>query len=162
MFPIFLIGTGFFASPVPSKEDQEVELLTGFKGMEQVFREQVERMKKGECSYVIGGTRAQERPDVLAYFEKLHHIRNQKRLVTKMLYNESARGTIDTRYQQLKFKDTEIRFISHVSPVAINIYQDRTFIIIFGKQITTINIKSQDVANSFMEYFNLMWKQSRA
>ena len=37
-------------------------------------------------------------------------------------------------------------------------YLDRTIIIIFGKQINAIKIKSIDVANSFIEYFNLLWK----
>ena len=145
-----------------SKEEQEVELLTGLKGMELVFKEQVERMNKGETAYVIGGTRAQEKPEVIAYFEKLHRMRKAKGLITKLLYNESERGKLDRRYKELGFKDTTIRFLPHVSPVAINIYQDRTFVIIFGKQISTINIKSQDVANSFMEYFNILWKQSKA
>ena len=40
------------------KEEQEVELLTGLKGLEILFREQVDILKEGESCYVLGGLRA--------------------------------------------------------------------------------------------------------
>lgn len=147
-----------------SKEDQEVELLNGIKGLEIIFREQVEELKKGETCYVIGGTwgTGEEMENrVQMFFEKIHVMRQEKGIKTKMLFNSLQRGSTEKLYSRRKFKNTETRYIEHTSPVAINFYKDRTIIIIFGKKVSSIYIHSQDVADSFLEYFNLLWKNAK-
>jgi len=144
-----------------SKEEQEVELLTGLKGLEIWFREQVEQLKKGECNYVIGGTRGTQEEHITAFFQKIHRMREKKGIKTKMLYNDWQKKTTEERYGSQIFKHSTTRYISHSNPVSVNIYKDRTLIIIFGKKLSAIHIKSQDVANSFLEYFNILWKQSK-
>ena len=139
-----------------SKEDQEVELLSGLKGLEIIFREQVEILKKGETCYVIGGTKGTDEEIVLAFFKKIHELREEKKIKTKMLYNLRQKIDILKNYSSKQYPGTQTKFIEHASPVAINIYKDRTVIVIFSKKINTIHIKSQDVANSFMEYFNIL------
>jgi predicted DNA-binding transcriptional regulator len=142
-----------------SKEEQEVELLTGLKGLELIFREQIELLGKGECCYVIGGTRGIDEGEIMVFFQKIHCMREQKKIRTKMLYNKIQKGAVSKNYSAKMYPCTTTRYIEHTSPVAINIYKDRTVIIVFAKKINAIHIKSQDVANSFMEYFNLLWKQ---
>jgi len=144
-----------------SKEYQEVELISGMHGMEVLFREQVEILKKGDCCYVIGGTWGTGESTeklIQTFFEKVHVMREEKGIKTKLLFNSKQKDTTDALYSSKKFPGTSTRYIEHASPVAINIYKDRTILIIFGKKISAIHIKSIDVANSFMEYFNILWK----
>ncbi len=141
-----------------SKEEQEVELLSGLKGLEIIFREQIDLLNKGEVCYVIGGTKGSEEEIIQAFFEKIHVLREKKKINTKMLFNLKQKKSTEKLYSSKKYPKTTTKYIEHASPVAINIYKDRTVIIIFGKEITSIYIKSQDVANSFLEYFNLLWK----
>lgn len=148
-----------------SKEDQEVELITGIKGLEIIFREQIDILKKGETCYVIGGTWGTgdiEETIIQAFFEKIHLMREQKKIKTKMLFNHSQKQTTQKLYSHKKYPSTQTRYLEHTSPVAINTYKDRTAIIIFGKKISSIHIKSKDVANSFKEYFNLLWKTAKS
>ena len=77
-----------------------------------------------------------------------------------MLYNLRQKAAASKDYSTKKYPGTTTKYIEHTSPVAINIYKDRTTIIIFSKKISAIHIKSQDVANSFLEYFNILWKQA--
>jgi len=144
-----------------SKEDQEVELITGMKGLEIIFREQVDTLKKGETCYVIGGTKGADEEIVMAFFQKIHSMRMKKGIKTKMLYNLRQKENIEKQFSSKVYTGTITRYIEHTSPVAINVYKDRTIIIIFGKTISSIYIKSQDVANSFMEYFNILWRSSK-
>lgn len=147
-----------------SKEDQEVELLNGIKGLEIVFREQVEELKKGEECYVIGGTWGtgeETEKRVQMFFEKIHVMREEKGIKTKMLFNNSQKSSTEALYSHKKFSNTATRYIEHTSPVAINFYKDKTIILIFGKKISSIYIHSQDVADSFLQYFNLLWKQAK-
>jgi sugar-specific transcriptional regulator TrmB len=146
-----------------SKKGQEVELILGVKGLEMIFREQVEILKKGETCYVLGGTwgtgeQIEERTQ--EFFEKIHVIRENKKIKTKMLFNIKQKDTTKKLYSSKKYPSTITRYIEHTSPVAINIYKNKTIIIIFGKEISSICITSQDVANSFIEYFDLLWKNS--
>ncbi len=142
-----------------SKEEQEVELLTGMKGLETIFFEQVDLLKRGEFNYVIGGTKGSNEGPMFAFFEKIHHMRQAKGIKTKMLYNVSQKETVDRLYGQSKFSLTQVRYIPTASPVAINIYANRVVIIIFGKEMTLIHIRSQQTASSFLEYFSILWKQ---
>lgn len=144
-----------------SEEEQEVGLLVGLKGLEIIFHEQIEMMKKGEACYVIGGTRGSDEESVYAFFHKIHVLRQKKRILTKMLYNMDQRHLIEAHYSNKEFPLTETRYIKLMSPVAINIYRDRTVIIVFGKKITSIQIISQDVADSFLEYFRMLWATGR-
>jgi len=143
------------------KGEQEVELLTGLKGMEIIFREQVEILKKGEICYVIGGTRGIQEEAITAFFQKIHLLREKKGIKTKMLYNLIQKENISQAFSKKLYPHTETRYISTTSPVAINVYKDRTAILVFGKTTTAIHIKSQDIADSFIEYFDLLWKFSK-
>jgi len=140
-----------------SKEEQEVELISGLKGLEIIFKEQIELLGKGDICYVIGGTKGSNEEVVQAFFEKIHILREEKGIKTKMLFNHVQRDSTGEIYSSKKYPSTKTKYIKHTSPVAINIYKDRTVIIIFGNKISSIYIKSKDVANSFIEYFNLLW-----
>ena len=76
-----------------------------------------------------------------------------------MLFNIAQKESTEKLYSNKKFPSTTTRYIKHTSPVAINVYKDRTVIIIFSKDISSVYIKSQEVANSFKEYFDLLWKK---
>jgi predicted transcriptional regulator len=141
-----------------SKEEQEVELLTGLKGLEIIFREQVLIMGRGETCYVIGGTRGTDETDVMAFFQKIHVMRAEKGIKTRMLYNLRQKEMASKVFSGYEY--TTVKYIPHTSPVAINVYKNRTVIIIFGKRITTVHIKSEDVAKSFREYFELLWESA--
>ncbi|MFH1649671.1 MAG: helix-turn-helix domain-containing protein [Candidatus Woesearchaeota archaeon] len=143
------------------REEQEIELMSGLQGLNIIFKEQVDMLKPGETCYVIGGTKGSDEEDVLAFFEKVHLWREEKKIKTKMLFNVRQKGSTETHYPGEKFPNSETKYIKHTSPVAINIWADRTAILIFGKKTSAIYIKSQDVANSFMEYFDILWKTAQ-
>lgn len=144
-----------------AKGEQEVELLSGLKGLEIIFREQVEMLNKGETCYVIGGTKGIEEEATVAFFQKVHLLREKKGIKTRMLYNFGQKESTKKAFSRKLYPHTETRYITTTSPVAINIYKDRTAILVFGKTITAIHLRSQDIANSFLEYFKLLWKISK-
>jgi sugar-specific transcriptional regulator TrmB len=144
-----------------SKEEHEVELLIGLKGLEVIFREQIEIMKAGEINYVIGGTRGSEEEAVVAFFQKIHLLREKKKIKSKMLYNLRQRENTEKFFGTKLYPHSTTKYIKHSSPVSINIYKDRVVSIVFGKTVTAVHIKSKDIANSFLEYFNILWKTAK-
>ena len=150
---------GIFAQ---SKEDQEVELLHGMKGLEAVFLEQIDILNKGGINYVIGGTKGIDEEAMQAFFVKIHRLRQQRGIRTRMLYNLRQKKAVDALYANSEFSLTEVKYLPHTSPVSINIYANRVIIVIFGQDMTLIHIKSKETSHSFMEYFNILWKQGVA
>ncbi len=144
-----------------SKEDQEVELLVGLRSIRLFFMEQIQELKSGETSYVIGGTLGSDEDALVAFFRNVHLRREKKGIITKMLYNERQRKIVSESYSSKEFPLSETRFIAHNSAVSINIHKNKVLITVFGKNLVGIKITSQAVADSFMEYFWILWKSSK-
>lgn len=144
-----------------SKKDQEVEMLIGLKSIRLFFEEQIDELKKGEINYVIGGTRGSQEEFVVTFFRRIHIAREKKGLITKMLYNKRQEKIVKQSYSSKEFPKTQTKFIDHTSAVSINIHKNKTLIMIFGKEITGIKITSDAIADSFREYFDLMWKSAK-
>ena len=128
------------------KKEQEVELITGLSGIQLYFQEQIAELKKGECNYVIGGTKGNDDEHVIAFFRKIHRLREEKGIKTKMLYNNRQKKTAQQEYGEKEFPNSKTKFIEHTSAVAINIHKNKTLITIFGKDITGVKITSEKVA----------------
>jgi len=150
------------ASYDASRQEQEVEFVSGLQGYERLFRDQIELLAKGEMNYVIGGTKGADETDVVAFFQKIHVMREAKGIRTKMLYNARQKPKVKEAFGTHRYALTETRYIEHTAPVAINIYRDHVIISIYGAKLTAIHIKSEDVAQSFLEYFEILWKGAHA
>ena len=140
------------------KTTQEVELVTGLKGFGALFREQVALLDKGECTYVIGGTSGSDEADVVAFFQKIHEMREAKGIRTRMLYNKRQRTAVSAAFGSVSYPHTETRYIDHAAPVAINIYRDHTVITVYDKTPIAIHVRSAAVAQSFREHFEQLWE----
>jgi len=143
-----------------NKKEQEVELLSGLKSIKLFFNEQIEELQKGEINYVIGGTNGSDEQYIVGFFRRVHILREKKGIKTKMLYNKRQKDIVTKQYGSKEFPLTKTNFIEHASAVSINIHKNKTLIMIFGKEITGIKITSVEIANSFREYFELMWKNA--
>ena len=57
----------------------------------------------------------------------------------------------------------EIKYLpeKYASPVAVNIYKDKTAIIVWAKEPIAILIKNREISEAYKTYFELMWKISR-
>lgn len=141
------------------EEEHEAEIYYGLEGLDTVFGEQVRTLKKGQESFVIGiapGVAYGEK--VNNFFRRLQAKRDNKGIYTNLLFGEEARGTIP--YSE-KSKFCRIRYLPHSSLVSINVYKDITIIGVFVGRPILFKIKSKIVAENFIKYFKLLWKQGR-
>ncbi len=60
-----------------------------------------------------------------------------------------------------KSKYSHVRYLPYASLVAINIHKDTTVIGVFIGKPILFKIKSKLVAENFIHYFNLLWKQAK-
>ena len=58
-------------------------------------------------------------------------------------------------------REAQLRYFPYISPVAIITVKDLTIIDIMGENPITITIESKEVADSFVQQFELLWKLSK-
>jgi len=139
-------------------DKKTVEVFLGFKGMENAFNTLAQEFESKETYYAFGAGKGENVKMVQLLFERLHNKRKEKKVKSKIVFNESSRGLFKT---QEKSTLVEARYAAHTTPAAINIYKNYTIIAILNEEPITILINSRETADSFKEYFQVIWTSSK-
>jgi hypothetical protein len=91
-------------------------------------------------------------------FTKLHKKRIENKVKAKIIFTEDSKGKFP---EQEKSKLVETKYLLNLTPAAINIYGNITIIALLTNQPITFLIRSNEVAESFKQYFNELWKSAR-
>ena len=132
-----------------SKRLQEVGVFRGKKGMINVF-ELMLKEKAVIYSFGSGGKFRQAVGDI--YYEKW---------INKLKEKKSQLKIIASRALQERFnKNIEMKYIpeEYVLPSSTTIWKDNIAIQIYSEQPKLIQIKRKEVAESYIKYFELLWK----
>ncbi len=136
-------------------DDTEAEIFQGWKGMETVYQLMTTVLKKGDINYVFGASKGEDEEAVRNFFNK-HALRLAKKgIKQRIIFNESARGNIQETIKHPYLN--QVRHMQHTTPAEINIWADKTMIVILRKKPTVILISDVKVADSFRKYFEFMW-----
>ena len=139
-------------------DETEAEIFRGWKGLETVFNEGIKEMGKGDIWYVLGAYAGEDKERTNTFIQKIIMKCEKKKMKWKVIYNESARNTF--KYEQ-ESRITENRFLAQETPATINIYKNVTFIALWIKIPIAFRIQNKKVADSFKNYFEVMWKLSK-
>lgn len=137
-------------------EEEEVKVFFGWKGLEAAFRDILRVLKRGETQYVIGATYIEEIPIHNRFFQNLRKERDKLGIKTKIIFSKVAKGKLPV-YEKSKF--TQIKYIDENIPTSIDIYKNKVIISMMKKRPLVIQIKSQEIADSFIAYFRILWKK---
>lgn len=137
-----------------------VSIYTGIKGIRTAHEHQYKKLKKGDYQYFLGIPGFQ--PDIQHTYWKQDHLRRIKHgIKAKFLFNK------DTPKEILKnrnsFKEVDARYMETniKTPAMFFIYKDTTLITIQHPNPVAVEIINQDIADSFLAYFNEFWKESK-
>ncbi len=141
------------------KDQQQAEIYMGTKGMISVFKEETDYLLANpkEVNYVIGVMKGYSQT-VYDFFKRLENKRNNLNIKRRFLFGEDARGSMPF-IETSKF--CEVRYIPYSSAVSINIYGETSFISIFSEEPIFFVIQSKEIAESFKNYFMLLWKNGK-
>jgi sugar-specific transcriptional regulator TrmB len=141
------------------KSDYQVELLEGIRGIKTVYDLAIDLLKPGEEMCTIGyPLLASEIFN--AYFKEYHKKMVKRRLKARILY-DYATWFAKTRESR---PHAEQRFLPKgvATPAFIHIFGDYVGImVVTEKQKLSILIKNKEVAESYLQYFDLLWKLGR-
>ncbi len=142
-----------------SKETQEVTLFKGHNGVQSAL----EYLLKAKEIFSLGGY--SEETEGLKYclkfiLPRIHSERIKKKIPMKFVFPE---GSIKRARELKEMEYTEVRILKEefASLTGIQIFGNYVSIILWSKDPMAIIIKSKEVADSYKQYFDYLWKQAK-
>ena len=141
-----------------SKDSVNVEVYYGWEGMRTVFEDLLSECKKGDKNYVFGASKGEKEELAESFFSKYSRARQEKGIITSIIFNEDIKSDKERVSFFMKSKYYHVKFLQQTTPTEIMIYKNRTCIILLTKEPLIIRITGKEAADSFKQYFDLMWK----
>ena len=137
-----------------SNERSSVIVYKGVKGIKSVLDDIV---RKKEENLVLGAHKPPE--PIRSYLERFHKNRIKLGIKDKMIFN---RNDMERASRLSKSPLTEIRFMpkKYDSSTAVNVFGS-TVAILTWSEPTAIIIKDKKIADTFREYFKILWKSAK-
>ncbi len=137
-----------------STHKKMAEIFIGIRGMHNAFNVLIAEFDQKELYYAFGAGKGENIAQIQLFFSQLHQKRVAKKVKSSIIFNESSRGFFSS---QEKSKYVQVRYLSHSTPAAINIYKNYVLIAILNQEPITFLINNKETADSFKEYFKIMW-----
>jgi len=131
----------------------------GWRGLQTVYDELVDTLKKGEINYVLGATKGFDPERTKQFFGRFNQKRYEKSIKLHIIYNREDKATSKEYLTSKKF-DT-IKFLDLQTPAEINISREKVLITLLTKVPVCIVITSEEAAQSFIQYFKKMWSLAK-
>jgi len=143
---------------IPKKSEVNAEILSGPRGIRAFFDMSIYNNQKKEEILVLGYSKEASQY-FHAYFREYHKERTRKKIHGRVIYNYETWFLKDRE----KRKYVEQRYLpkGFANPTFIYIFGDSVGTIVFTKeQKLCFMIKNKIIAESYKNYFNMLWKQS--
>ena len=131
------------------EEPTKVEVFRGNKGISYLLRD---ILKEGK-DYVVFGEEGNFQKQLPIELRKFLNEIVRKNIKEKVLAIEGTKGLLKTKNTYLKYVPKEF-----LSPSSTVVFGKKTYIIAWTIPPTTIMITDQNVAESYRNYFELIWK----
>jgi len=130
------------------KEKEETNFYKGKEGLKTIFEDQLNSKE-----ILILGASPKAYEILQFYFKWYDKTRKQKKIKTRII-------ATDKKLQESKIPLAEIKYLpeKYANPVSVNIYEDKTAIILWASEPIAILIKNKEIAEAYKTYFELMWK----
>ena len=143
-----------------TRTEETAQVFDGLRGIQTARERTLNIMKKGDEMWIVGIARTPY-DRLTPYFSEYHERRIAKGILCKYIYNEYAKkpfGETSASYPHSKVKYLPEGIITHAW---MEIYADTVTIGINHTKSFSIVIENQEVADSFRNYAQLLWKMAR-
>lgn len=138
-----------------SKEPQEATIYKGREGLKSI----AEDVLKTKRALLVFGAEGRFVELFTHYAEQWHMRRGKLKIPLKIIYNEKIRA----KKSKANFPILHMRFNSQVydTPATTWIYGDKVAIIVWSHQPIATLMRSKDVADSYRQFFSILWNSSK-
>jgi sugar-specific transcriptional regulator TrmB len=133
-----------------AKEKQEVMILKGKNGLKTAFDDQI---KVGKTIYVFGAS--SKYSSVLKYYSYQHRKKRlRKKIKVNIIFDESFRGA-----EIAKMPLAEVRFLpkKFIGVMSTSVYGNKVELFVWTEDPFVIVIESEELADSYRKFFDILW-----
>ncbi|MFA5961358.1 MAG: helix-turn-helix domain-containing protein [Parcubacteria group bacterium] len=147
------------------QKGQEIRVYEGAKAYRELIKRKDDLMPENSQYLVVTGAAMKFKEIMLksGVFERSNRIRMKKNIKTKLIF-----GNISSAEAQLvKRANSEYRFLpeGYSSPTSFDIWHDSITLNSYGSgngdDMFCIEIKNEDFRQSYLTYFDLLWKMAK-
>ena len=125
--------------------------------MHTAYRTIITSLERGENVYVLGASQGEDVKKTQRFFLQYGLNAKNKGLKVRLLFNENARKYVAHLEKEAHLKFNK-KFIFKNTPVEVAVARDVTAIIMLKAEPIVILIKDKQTADSFITYFEELWK----
>ncbi|MBW2981644.1 hypothetical protein KY343_02070 [Candidatus Woesearchaeota archaeon] len=139
-----------------STEEQEGTIYKGKKGLKSIFED---ILKYNNSEMKAMGATGKFKEIFHAYFIHWHNRRAKKKINLKIIYSESMKK----KGREKELKLAEIRYLpdTNITPSTIIIYADKVATILWSDVPMVFLMRSENVAESHKNFFNILWEEAK-
>jgi sugar-specific transcriptional regulator TrmB len=141
-------------------EKATAEVFFGWKGMETVYSTLLKGSGKGQTVLVLGASQGTNPEKTKRFFSKYSQLAKSAGMKVKVIFNEGARDYCAEIENEMKSRLNK-RFLFKTAPVEVLVTKEVTAIVMLKEDPIVILIRDRETAQSFMDYFDELWKISK-
>ncbi|MEA3514749.1 MAG: helix-turn-helix domain-containing protein [Nanoarchaeota archaeon] len=140
------------------KKTYRTEVYQGIQGIKSFLKEISDVLSESDTFYIMGVPLIDNK-NLSIFLQSWNQERINKKFRLKIIYNYEARSEAKKR-KKLELTEVKIMKKGVVTPAWIDIVRDYVAIITLEKNPTCIVIKNEEVANSYLKFFDMIWNLS--
>jgi len=144
------------------KIETKTAIYEGFEGFKTAFKKIIDDCpEKGQID-ILGFSEQPFAIESLKIFIANMNLKSaKKKQKLRIIIDVSARKTLGMEREKEKY--TEVRYMpeGYVSPAAMDIFEDYVYMFVWEEKPFVFMIKNKKIAESFRNYFNIIWKKAK-
>ncbi len=139
------------------QERVTAEIFLGWQGMETAYSTILSGLKKHQTAYILGASEGVNPEKTKRFFLKYSIKAQLKGINVRCIFNENAREYVKELEHETKSKLNK-KFLFKTTPVEVSVANETSAIVMLKEEPIVILIRDKETAQSFVTYFEELWK----
>ncbi|MBU1245877.1 MAG: iron-containing alcohol dehydrogenase [Nanoarchaeota archaeon] len=139
-------------------KNKYVEEFNGVGGIKELYKIIINSWKPKDQYYIASAPVGSFEKLEKFFLEVVHKKRIKDKVVLKILINKEGESY---GFIRKKMPHTQVKFLDINTKVEYGILNNLFFIVDYGKKPRAILVRDSNLANTFKEFFNILWNQGR-
>jgi len=141
-----------------TQKAQSSQIFEGYEGIKTVFNLILESLKPNEEYYAFTLGEELKTKNIMLFLQNYHQKRINRKIKVKIIAQTKERSLFKNLS---KLKDLQIKYHDNPVPLGVFIFEDYVATFTFKEKPTAFLIKSEQISNSYKNFFISLWNISK-
>lgn len=140
------------------KNNDKIQYYSGVNGIKDLYTRVINSWKPKDTYFVVSAPLDSFKKLEPFFLKKVHVKRIKDKVVLKIIINNNAQSFGYIR-KQMPF--TQVKFLNVDTTSEYGVSNDTLFVVDYSKKPYGLIVKDENLANTFKNYFNILWQHGR-